>query len=172
LKRLSAFLTDEPLHIAPALSGQSPNVIVCRASFSSRDHDGRQTVKLTPSSSAEAWRVDMRRLRPSQWTEPSAYPFINLDLSKSGRANGNPSRHILSATSCPCLRFSPPAKETSAAGGGLHRRARDGAQAKKTSQRQNLFARRPAAHPVAGRSGTRRRARAQRHPSRTATIVA
>jgi hypothetical protein len=51
LEHMFPFLTDEPLHIAPTLSSQSPNVIVCRASSPSRDRDVRQTVKLTPPSS-------------------------------------------------------------------------------------------------------------------------
>jgi hypothetical protein len=64
-------LTAEPLHIAPALPGQSPNVSVRRAS--SKD-DVRQTVKLTPPH-----RLAPRGpicTSPAVTTRPPAYPFI------------------------------------------------------------------------------------------------
>jgi hypothetical protein len=94
-------LTDEPLHIAPALiepelkRHRSPCIVPL--SGSRWPTNGEADTHIIGRSLMGRYA----NVRPSKWTKPPAYPFIISKLSKSPGQTSNPSRPTVSATSCP-----------------------------------------------------------------------
>jgi hypothetical protein len=72
----------------------------------------------------------MQNVRPIDSNQTARISLHAIAISKSSRNENNPSRHFVSATSCPSPWFFGPPRNPPAAGGALDTSPRGGAQAK------------------------------------------